>query len=186
MTVDSNLTKAIFACSLEAVSVIMHKSLRVQILPSVSDLSRARKHQFAALLAKEQILVVWDDDIDHVVQRAKEIEGELMNIVWKLGEPEENDEEIIRKATSHNTLKLGIDQESGVTKSQSRPTHLLNTCLVGLTLVLIVAVLGAGFRELAIEIDVDLNYGRLAFVALTPIQIFFTLVRVLTTSSLIL
>jgi hypothetical protein len=35
--------------------------------------------------------------------------------------------------------------------------------------------LGAGFRQIAIETDVDHNFTRLALLALIPIQVFFTL-----------
>ena len=41
---------------------------------------------------------------------------------------------------------------------------------------IITVMLGAGFRQLAIEVMVDKQYLRLAFVILTPIQVFFTLV----------
>ena len=35
--------------------------------------------------------------------------------------------------------------------------------------------LGAGWRQIAIEVDIDHNYFRLIILAMTPIQIFFTL-----------
>lgn len=69
-----------------------------------------------------------------------------------------------------------IDEESGEALPEKRPTHLLNTILVAFTLALIVIMLGAGWRELAVEIEVDRYWVRLAYLALMPIQIFFTLV----------
>ena len=176
MTVNSRVIKTFLGWSPDAVDVPLMNGLRVQILPSVADLPRARKHQFAAFLAEEQMLVVWDDDALHLIQRAKAIESELMELVWKTGEPEEVEEGQATKK-GPKVSELEIDEESGAILPQSRPTHLLNTILVAFTLVLIVTVLGAGFRELAIEIDIDQSYMRLAFVALTPVQIFFTLVR---------
>ncbi len=174
MTVNSRVIKTFLGWSPDAVDVPLMNGLRVQILPSVLDLPRARKHQFAAFLAEEQMLVVWDDDALHLIQRAKAIESELMELVWKTGEPDEAEEAAPKKGPKISEIE--IDEESGAIMPQHRPLHLLNTILVGLTLVLIVTVLGAGFRELAIEIDVDSQYTRLAFVALTPVQIFFTLV----------
>ena len=173
MTVNSRVIKTFLGWSPDAVDVPLMNGLRVQILPSVLDLPRARKHQFAAFLAEEQMLVVWDDDALHLIQRAKLIESELMELVWKTGEPEDG-EDAPKKGPKVSEVE--IDEESGAIMPQHRPTHLLNTILVGFTLVLIVVVLGAGFRELAIEIDVDSGYTRLAFVALTPVQVFFTLV----------
>ena len=175
MTVNSRVIKTFLGWSPDAVDVPLMNGLRVQILPSVDDLPRARKHQFAAFLAEEQMLVVWDDDALHLIQRAKAIESELMELVWKTGEPEEVEEGQGAKK-GPKVSELEIDEESGAIMPQNRPTHLLNTILVAFTLVLIVTVLGAGFRELGIEIDVDQSYTRLAFVALTPVQIFFTLV----------
>lgn len=55
--------------------------LRIQILPDFSDLARARKQQCAAFIASEGLLVVWDDDATHLIQRAAGIEDELMRLV---------------------------------------------------------------------------------------------------------
>jgi hypothetical protein len=44
-----------------------------------------------------------------------------------------------------------------------------------LTLILVIVLLGAGARQLAIEVSVDGQYLRLALLALFPVQIFFTL-----------
>ena len=173
MTVNSKVIKVFLGWSADAVDVPLNNGLRIQILPSIDDLPRARKHQFAAFLAEEQLLVVWDDDAMHLVQRAKLIESELMELVWSTGEP--GDEEEGEKKGPQVT-EVEIDEESGEIKPQERPTHLLNTILVSITLIIIVVMLGAGFREVAIEIAVDHSMLRVAFVALTPIQIFFTLV----------
>lgn len=173
MTVNSRVIKVFLGMSPDAVDVPLMNGLRVQILPTIEDLPRARKHQFAAFVASEALLVVWDDDAVHLIQRAKAIESELMELVWKTGEPDEMEG---GSKNGPNVSTVEIDEESGQVKPQHRPTHLLNTVLVAFTLILIVTVLGAGFRELAIEVAVDKSYLRLAFVALTPVQIFFTLV----------
>lgn len=174
MTVNSRVIKVFLGWSPDAVDVPLMNGLRVQILPTIDDLPRARKHQFAAFIASEALLVVWDDDALHLIQRAKAIESELMELVWRTGEPDEGDEGGGKKGATVTTVQ--IDEESGEILPQHRPTKLLNTILVAFTLILIVTVLGAGFRELAIEVAVDKSYLRLAFVALTPVQIFFTLV----------
>ncbi|KAG9804160.1 hypothetical protein KCU86_g24056, partial [Aureobasidium melanogenum] len=117
---------------------------------------------------------VWDDDANNLVNRAKLIEGELMELVWKTGEPEEvTDEPVAKKGPG--VVEEEIDEESGEVLPESRPTHLMNTVLVAITLIIIITLLGAGYRQLAIEVKVDGSYTRIAFVALTPVQIFFTL-----------
>ncbi|KAK3337748.1 glycosyl transferase family group 2-domain-containing protein [Cercophora scortea] len=170
MTVNSRVIKTFLQWSPDAVDVPLMNGLRVQILPTIDDLPRARKHQFAAFVASEGLLVVWDDDALHLVERAKAIESELMELVWKAGQEVEEDEK-----GAPITTEAEIDEESGELKPEKRPVHLLNTYLVSLTLVLITVSLGAAFRQLAIEVSVDGSYMRLALVALFPVQIFFTL-----------
>ncbi|KAK4169741.1 putative glycosyltransferase [Cladorrhinum sp. PSN259] len=170
MTVNSRVIKTFLQWSPDAVDVPLMNGLRVQILPTIEDLPRARKHQFAAFVASEGLLVVWDDDALHLVERAKAIESELMELVWKAGA--EEDEEGNEKPRGDD---LEIDEESGEIKPEKRPVHLLNTYLVSMTLVLVTVSLGAAFRQLAIEVSVDGDYKRLALVALFPVQIFFTL-----------
>ncbi|KAH8811622.1 glycosyl transferase family group 2-domain-containing protein [Xylogone sp. PMI_703] len=169
MTVNSRVIKTFLQWSPDAVDVPLLNGLRIQILPTIEDLPRARKHQFAAFVASEGLLVVWDDDALHLVPRAKAIESELMELVWKSSGPEDEEKR------GPVVQEVRIDEESGEIIPEERPIHLQNTVLVGLTLILIFAALGAGFRQLAIEVAIDNSYLRLAFLALTPVQIFFTL-----------
>ncbi|KAK0671704.1 glycosyl transferase family group 2-domain-containing protein [Cercophora samala] len=163
--------KTFLAWSPDAVDVPLMNGLRVQILPTIDDLPRARKHQFAAFVASEGLLIVWDDEALHLVERARGIEKELMDLVWKAGAEEEDEE----KGGLPIAMEAEVDEESGELKPEKRPVHLLNTYLVSLTLVLVTVSLGAAFRQLAIEVSVDNNFTRLALVALFPVQIFFTL-----------
>ena len=173
MTVNSRVIKTFLGWSPDAVDVPLLNGLRIQILPTIDDLPRARKHQFAAFIASEALLFVWDDEPIHLVDRARQIESELMELVWKTGEPDEADE---GGKKGPNVTEVEIDEESGEIIPERRPTHLQNTVLVSLTLIIICAMLGAGFREIAVEVTVDKSYLRLAFFALTPVQVFFTLV----------
>lgn len=182
MTVNSRVIKTFLMWSPDAVDVPLMNGLRVQILPTIDDLPRARKHQFAAFIASEGILVVWDDEALHLVQRAKSIESELMELVWKAAEADEKDS--IKKAPRGNTAE--IDEETGELGTEKRATHLMNSVLVMFTLILILVSLGAGCREIVIEISVDHNMARLAFFALVPIQVFFSLVRTFVLSALML
>jgi len=170
MTVNSRVIKTFLQWSPDAVDVPLLNGLRIQILPTIEDLPRARKHQFAAFVASEALLVVWDDEALHLVQRAKAIESELMELVWKAGDAGDDDEK-----KEANVGVYEIDEESGEIVPEKRPLHLQNTVLVSLTMILIMVSLGAGGRQLAVEVAVDGSYIRLALLALTPVQIFFTL-----------
>jgi hypothetical protein len=175
MTVHSRVIKTFLAWSPNATDVPLMNGLRVQILPTIYDLPRARKHQFAAFLASDALLIVWDDDPSHLLERAEAIESELMKLVWQAGALQETgevtDEKIISRVTGFE-----VDRESGKIISEQRPTNLMNTILVACTLVIIMTLLGLGFRSVAVEVAVDKGYIRLAFLALTPVQVFFTLV----------
>ncbi|GAB7356289.1 hypothetical protein MBLNU459_g7093t1 [Dothideomycetes sp. NU459] len=173
MTVNSRIIKTFLSWSPDAIDVPLTNGLRVQILPTMEDLPRARKHQFAAFIASEALLVVWDDDANNLVNRARTIESELMELVWKTGEAEDPDEAPVKKGPAVVTEEY--DAESGEALPEKRPTHLMNTVLVGFTLLIITVMLGAGFREIAIEVAVDHSYIRCAFLLLTPVQVFFTL-----------
>lgn len=171
MTVNSRVIKTFLAWSPDAIDVPLMNGLRVQILPSIDDLTRARKHQFAAFVASEGLLVVWDDDASNLISRAKAIESELMQFVWQV---ESGEDPIDEKGTSIHEQE--IDAETGEARPEDRPTNLLNTILVAFTLVIVVTLLGLGCRSVAIEVAVDHSYLRVAFLALVPVQIFFTLV----------
>lgn len=171
MTVNSRVIRTFLQWMPDAVDVPLMNGLRVQILPTIEDLPRARKHQFAAFVASEGLLVVWDDDALHLIQRAKQIEAELMELVWKAGNEDEDDE----KKGGGEVAEYEIDEESGEIKPEKRPVHLLNSWLVCFTLVLVTVSLGAAWRELTIQVLVDGSYIRLALVGLAPLQIFFTL-----------
>ncbi|WZH49140.1 glycosyl transferase family group 2-domain-containing protein [Fusarium acuminatum] len=170
MTVNSRVIKTFLQWSPDAVDVPLMNGLRVQILPTVNDLPRARKHQFAAFIASDGLLVVWDDDALNLMARAKIIESELMELVWNSGQAIDEDEK-----DSTTEVEYEIDEESGEIKPEARPVHLQNAVLVSLTLLIVMASLGAAWRQLAVEIAIDGDYKRLGLVALSPIQVFFSL-----------
>lgn len=176
MTVNSRVIKTFLQWSPEAVDVPLMNGLRVQVLPSMCDLARARKHQFAAFIAMDGLLVVWDDDASHLVAHARAIETELAELVWmaRAGSDDE-DEKKGGVGVFSSPAEDDLDEESGVVRAERRPVHLQNSVLVGMTLVLVIASLGAAWRELAMEISVDHNFERLGLVALFPVQVFFTL-----------
>lgn len=169
MTVSSRVIRTFLQWHPEAVDVPLMNGLRVQIVATIDDLSRARKHQFAAFVASEGLLVVWDDDPKNLVARATAIESELMELVWQRRGDDEDEK------GGPRILEAEIDEESGTVKAENRPIHLQNSVLVAGALVLVVVSLGAAWRELAVEISVDGDYTRLGLVALFPIQILFTL-----------
>lgn len=95
--------------------------------------------------------------------------------IWHSGDPLAEDDYENKEKKAPRVTTDEIDEESGKPIRERRPTHLLNTVLVAITICLITAMLGAGWRQIAMEIAVDRNYLRVCFLLLTPVQIFFTL-----------
>jgi hypothetical protein len=176
MTVNSRIIQTFLQWAPDATDVPLMNGLRIQILPALDDLPKARKNQMAAFVAAEALLIVWDDEPTNIMARARAIEDELMELVWKTGEPQDVEDEGLEKKKGPAVVEVEIDEESGEYKPENRPMHLQNAVLVAFTLMIITVMLGAGFRQVLVEMLVDHGYARLAFLALTPIQVFFTLV----------
>lgn len=173
MTVNSRVIKSFVQSSPKAQEVPLKDGLRIQILPDMHHLPLARKYHFAAFLAAEELLIVWDDNASNVIKRAKAIEAALTELVW--GDPDQEDEEEAQDKKDEH-----LDPESGDPIPEERPTNLINTILVAFTMIIVIVLLGLAARSLAVEIAVDRNFTRLAFLALVPVQIFFTLVSIIT------
>lgn len=173
MTINSRIIETFFNWSPDATDVPLKNGLRIQILPTMDDLGRARKHQFAAFVASAGLLVVWDDDAMNLIPRARAIEKELMELVWNIGQPGDTDRDNDEKKGPLVTA-YEINEETGM-YTEHRPTNLSNAVNVGLTLFLVAIMLGLGFRAVIVEIMIDNSFIRVAFVAMAPVQIFFTL-----------
>lgn len=173
MTVNTNLMKLI--CSQEAdASIVLADGLCVQVLSSIQELPRCQKHQFAAFIADQQALVVWDDDPYHLIQRAAALEKQLLRMNWGPGLADDEKASVtVTELPTDSDLK---DVESA--QDEPRPTRFQAPIMMSCTIALLIAALGLGWRQLASEYKVDPQYGlpRLALVALTPLQAFLSLV----------
>lgn len=89
--------------------------------------------------------------------------------------PSEKSSHVTTATTSLNGTELDSSQEDLVTE-KPRKTVLIQAFLTGITLLLIIAALGAGWRQIAIETFVDKSMMRLVFFAVVPLQIWLALV----------
>lgn len=174
LTVNSRVIQTFIEWSPNATDVPLGNGLRIQVLPCVDDLPKARKNQCAAFLAAESLLIVWDDDPTKVVERATAIENELMNLVWQTGEPADPEASDTEKAPP--VVETEVDLETGDTAPEKRPTNIFNALQVAVTILLIWTMLALGYKQLAFQIIVDKAWIRLAFIVMTPVLIFFSLV----------
>lgn len=131
------------------------------------------------------MLVVWDDDPNHILVRAQNIEDQLMSMIWK----EQDEEDADEKTAPHSKLasqapsiqimefarSAGSDMEVAYEEPPRRPV-LIQAMATALTLAISVAAIGTGFRRVAVELGTDGRYVRLAFVAVAPLQLWLALV----------
>lgn len=171
MTVNSRVIQSLIACSRGATDIPLQEGMRMQVIETMEELHKARKHQCGAFIAEHGLLVVWDDDAQNLVKRAAEIEEQVRQIIWRL----EDDNTSGFRDVMYTKEKALSDNEAQAPGPEDRPTHLINTVLVAQCLVIVIVLLGLAARSLAVEIAVDHGYYRLAFLALIPVQVFFTL-----------
>ncbi|KAI9647811.1 hypothetical protein NHQ30_004199 [Ciborinia camelliae] len=173
MTVNTRVIK-IFLARQHADYVPLSDSLRLQVLPTVEYLPRCQKHHFGAFIQDQQILVVWDDDAKHLLERAEYFERSLLEMIWA-----EKDAEVDEKKdgayVSAADFAGGSDIEDGYGTEEKRPTLLINPFMVSATLCLLIIALGLGWKKLALEVAVDGNFARLALLVVTPAQVFVSL-----------
>jgi hypothetical protein len=177
MTVNTRIVKLILNEYKGDLVPLPHGQM-LQVLPSIQDLPRCRKHHFGAFIANAQILVVWDDDPQTILARAANFEEALVQLMWKFGFEDEppSDGKYPSVSTGDGTTIVNPEELEEALVIESRPTILLNPILVGLTIALLIGALGLGWRNLAQEIAVDGDLTRLALVVVTPAQIFVSLV----------
>lgn len=172
MTVNSRIIRTFLAWSPDAVDVPLMNGLRVQILQTMADLPKARKAQFAAFIQQNSLLVVWDDNVKNILNRARQIESELMEMVWQaqdpqmMTEPEKKGPEVVAEEI----------EENGNALTDQRPSNMLHTIMVSITMTLITVLLGLGFRAVITEHKIDGGYLRMLLLLMTPVQVFFSLV----------
>jgi hypothetical protein len=185
LTVNTQVVKP-FLREIDMPYIPLNNGLRVQVLPNITYLPECQKHHFAAFIQNPPILVVWDDDPNHLLTRAQGIEDHLMSLIWNLGE-EENEKINIAVPNKAASLTAGIyvkeifsPQNSNSDEILAEPPRkivLIQPVLTAVTLILMLAAIGSGWRYIAMELMVDHNWIRLAFLVVVPLQIWLALVN---------
>lgn len=183
MTVSTPVTRTILESMMyEKLNYVpMPNGLRVQVLKTFSDLPRCQIHHFAAFLEDLMILVVWDDDPEHLLQRAENLEENVVKMIWgdEQDQAAENAKKEDPKAQADDETEVTDPGtlEAGTAGQERRPVRIVSSIIVACTICLAVTCMGFGWRRLAMECKVDKNFVRLALLALAPVQLFFSMVR---------
>jgi hypothetical protein len=157
--------------------------LRLQVIPDISFLSRCQKHHFAAFVRDPGMLVVWDDDPEHIIGRAEQIEQHLVGMIWRSeGMKEEGDyKTALAKSTftskaptinisGKETLDDGSEPDRQFS-DKPRRVLLFQPILMAITGILVILTIGVGWRKVAIELKVDHNFIRCVLIVVVPLQI---------------
>jgi hypothetical protein len=152
----------------------IQEGLRIQVLPDMSYLPRCRKHQFAAFIADRGVLVVWDDDPKKILGRIERFETALMKMIW--GNQSAYPEEDEKKEDVEKEVKEIEGDPENPGESKPRKVMLLQAFITAFTVCMTIVVIGAGWRQIAIELMTDRNWIRIAFILAFVPQFWLALV----------
>ena len=152
----------------------IQEGLRIQVLPDMSYLPRCQKHQFAAFIADRGVLVVWDDDPKKILGRIERFETALMKMIW--GNQSAYPEEDEKKEDVEEEVKVVEGDPENPGESKPRKVMLLQAFITAFTVCMTIVVIGAGWRQIAIEIMTDHNWIRIAFILAFVPQFWLALV----------
>ncbi|KAL1610174.1 hypothetical protein SLS60_001839 [Paraconiothyrium brasiliense] len=140
--------------------VQINEGLRLQVIPDIEALPFCQKHQSAAFVLSEKMLVVWEDQPHMLIKRAIDIDEALFNIVCRglpLNDELDRDDP---KDTSYHWQ--GVHDESQ--EDERRSIVIWQPFFTACTLILAFGALGGGWRQISIQISIDGNYLRLLFI----------------------
>ncbi|KAL9624573.1 MAG: hypothetical protein Q9160_001237 [Pyrenula sp. 1 TL-2023] len=182
MTLNTRVIK-LFLAKGDMAYIPLNDDLRLQVLPSIDYIPRCQKHHFAAFIQDRGILVVWDDDPTHIIQRASEIEDAMLKMVWNDNVPGDESKMTSKRGSRAPSVMIqelpdGVDiEEAAVVQEPPRKIMLLQPTLTALTLLILVAAMGGGWRNIAQEVMIDKTYLRCAILIVIPLQMWLALVR---------
>lgn len=143
--------------------LIIDSNTRIQIVDDIEHLARARKHQYAAFVRSEEALVVWADHVELVIPAAEALEEALINFVWRGEEANKKinqsmlieEEEEKEKALAEDGTEIkeeDMDPEDIALRKmkrhwRERPVMLWAPISDGLSIALVITLIGLGLRE---------------------------------------
>ncbi|USW56169.1 Putative glycosyltransferase 2, nucleotide-diphospho-sugar transferase [Septoria linicola] len=143
---------------------------RIQIVANFLELSRARKHQYAAFVKDECLLVVWDGDPSNLIHRIESIEADLLRVVWRLNSSDDEEKAALLPPSSDTDVDEETQQATEI-----RPTRYYYAIMCALSLCLLTVLFGRRMQSIFQQVAILGRYTSIAFVALTPIMAILTL-----------
>jgi hypothetical protein len=172
MTVTTRVIKLILAKN-NLPYVQLTPRHRLQVIQDIEDLPKCQKNQYAAFVATRGMLVVWADDPGELLEKATFIQDTLMEKIWMKESAHATDEKRPQLVET-SAEDTPVDREAGTEKPRRIVLNQSFGCAV--TLIFAVAAVGGGWARIAVEIVVDHNYLRMAFLLVLVPQLWLSLV----------
>ncbi|KAL5606605.1 hypothetical protein BROUX41_003003 [Berkeleyomyces rouxiae] len=145
-------------------SIPLRDNMQLQVLANIQQLPYSQKHHFAAFIVEPPMLVVWDDEPDNIMRRVRQIENDIMSLMWK-------DTEVDEEEASMDENELDLESAG----PEKRTIPLVRACIVSLSLCLAIVCMAFGWRKLGLQIMLDGDYTRLALLVVCPAQFFISM-----------
>ncbi|PHH71516.1 hypothetical protein CDD80_5225 [Ophiocordyceps camponoti-rufipedis] len=178
---------------------------QIQIVDSLASVRAAtvKKFQYAAICLQERLVLVWQDDLQHIIPTAMQMEERLLSLVWGEGKLPFNMLQLPSRAPS--TLSSGFSSPNGTStpalekgaprlhtsesvedlssdpsfdrlESVARPVARTSALFIGLAMVTAISLIfGVYSGQLFTESLLDHSYRRLGLMAFCPLLLCISL-----------
>ena len=184
MTINTNFIKLLLEKNNKPYVPLLN-GLRLQVVTVFSQLPKCQKHQSAAFIASAGILVVWDDEPQHLLARAAKVLKELMETVWQTPSEAYSVENKGSDAESTNSGNPPSCMIRAAPVQDARRVNLLQPILTAFTMFIAFGAIGSGWRNVIIDIMIDFSYLRLMFIITVPAHLWLGLVNEIRTLPII-
>jgi hypothetical protein len=201
LTMSTDGTQAIFdVLEPHETELMFQNGSQIQIFESMADIASSitiKKFQYAALVRKERVLLVWHDELGAILSQAMEIESRILALVWGTTKSPFGGWDSVVHSSANSTMDgsamemttdtkgkdMDVDVneveadpeklESGLAnESLARPLIFTSSVFVGLAMVLIIClVVGLGGRAIILETMTDHFWPRLLLILTMPLWI---------------
>lgn len=179
MTVRTRVISYLLAKS-DVSYVQIRPGLRLQVIPNFAALPTCQRGQSAAFIASEQLLVVWQDDAKLLLERSELLINYMMRMMCGHDYGYLVDEELdvlTGKSMWHDLPEHDGAYESGNIQEEPRQLKIWQAIYTAISILLLTAAIGSGWRQIAIQQIQEPNWLRLLFIVCLPAQLWLSLVR---------
>ncbi|KAJ3283405.1 hypothetical protein HDU79_009093, partial [Rhizoclosmatium sp. JEL0117] len=170
---DNTVTAVVRRASPESTVITMPNGDKVQLFESLDAMAKGnvRRLQWAAFLRQENALLVWADEIAHIIPRLKEFTLDLFKILDLDKSFLMSHSDRTKSPNYHEVIDIASELESNASGPLRKPVYwslLLTSIALGVNIVVNVSVVG----DLVVDFLIDGNYWRLFYLLMIPLGIF--------------